>query len=220
MKTKLVMRNLFKRDLKLMGYTYVLTFAAVFVLPVIFALLFTGSLHGVSFQNLLQNDILPFISMLFLFVIGHRVYEPFKFYIQNGISRRTVWQATLIVTGVNSLLMSVINYCYFYLIVQPNVGNEFTTFYDDAFGKFLGSTSVGNIFTQILYEWLLLWLVGVAGSFFGSFSALMKKRTRRILWIAIPIALIVLLRFLSQFHMGMNLCQGQFKNVGFRQKEM
>lgn len=205
MKTKMIFKNKFGYYLKGLGYTYILTFLFIFLLPIVFALLFTGSLDGISIHNLLKNNLLPFISILFLVISSYRVYGPFKFYIQNGISRRTVWKATIWVTALLSLLMSVINYCYYYAVILPNVGNVDNTFYNQLFGQFLGFHSFWNIPAQILYEWLLLWSFAVLGMFFGSLSALLKKRTRRMLWIAIPIGLVVLVRFLMQFHTGMNL---------------
>ncbi|AVL00290.1 hypothetical protein SIN07_03190 [Pediococcus inopinatus] len=205
MKTKSIFKNKFKYYLKGVGYTYLLTLAVMFVLPVVFALLFTGSLRGVSIHNLLKNNLLPFISILFLLISSYRVYKPFKFYIQNGISRRTVWKATIGVVGLCSLLMSLINYGYYYAIVVPVTGIVNNTFYSQLFGQFLGFHNFWNGPAQIVYEWLLLWSFAVIAMFFGSLSALFKKRTRLIIWLTIFIGVVVIIRFLMQFHTGMNL---------------
>lgn len=205
MKTKSVFKNKLKHSLKGVGYTYLLTLVVMFVLPVVFTFLFTGSLKGVSLHNLLQNNLLPFISVLFLFISSYRIYGPFKFYIQNGISRRTVWKATIGVVSLCSLLMSLINYGYYYMVVVPNAGNVDNTFYNQLFGQFLGFHSFWNVPAQIFYEWLLLWSFAVIGTFFGSLSALFKRRTRLIIWLTVLIGIVVVIRFLMQFHTAMNL---------------
>ncbi len=205
MKTKIVMKNKLKYYLKGLVYTYLLTILVIFVLPTLFALVFTGGLMGVTVKGLLRNDLLPFASVFYLFVACYRVYEPFKFYIQNGISRRTVWKATIVVMAVCSLVMSLINFGYYYGVILPITGQADQTFYHTLFGNFFGVGGLGNMFGELIFEWLLLWLFAVIGIFMGSLAALVKKRTRRILWIVIPIALVVLFRFLVQYQDNMDL---------------
>ncbi|WP_412989981.1 hypothetical protein ACLJJ6_03100 [Pediococcus siamensis] len=205
MKTKQVFQDKLGYYLKGLAYTYLLTLAAIFLLPITFAIIFTGGLDGITFNSLLENDLLPFISVFFLMIAAYRVYEPFKFYIQNGISRQTVWKATMGTLILSSLLMSIVNYLYYYALILPITGKTDHTMFTTGFGKFLGLGNFWNIPVQIIYEFLLLLMFALAGHFFGSIAALVKKRTRLFLWLAVPIGMGVILSFVIRFQNEMDL---------------
>ncbi|MFT9201511.1 MAG: ABC transporter permease, partial [Lentilactobacillus hilgardii] len=113
MKTSQITKYLFKRQIVILGEMYLVTFAAIYILPLLLSLI-TGTLHDYSFVRILKTSPITGFFSFFMFVIATLSYENFKFLIQNGISRKTFFEAQITVYGLFILIGNTVNLVYNY----------------------------------------------------------------------------------------------------------
>ncbi|MFT8389510.1 MAG: ABC transporter permease, partial [Lentilactobacillus hilgardii] len=123
MKTSQITKYLFKRQIVILGEMYLVTFAAIYILPLLLSLI-TGTLHDYSFVRILKTSPITGFFSFFMFVIATLSYENFKFLIQNGISRKTFFEAQITVYGLFILIGNTVNLVYNYLIYTPMTNRD------------------------------------------------------------------------------------------------
>lgn len=195
-----VTRYLFMEQLQLLWRTYAFILVAFVVLPLLFAIL-TGNLSHYSFGSTLTDLGIGAVFGFFILVTMSLTYDNFKLFIQNGISRKTYWQAKVINLIGLSFGMEIISALYNFLVTAPARGHSGQAFLDSTayslYDHFLGSNLVVNILGYMAFNWLFFIGLGLTGMAIGSIFALLTKFVRNIAIIAIPVLGFFLLVFLS-----------------------
>ncbi|GEP22542.1 MAG: ABC transporter permease [Lentilactobacillus diolivorans] len=195
MKTNQVTKYLFKKQIVLLGELYLFAFAIIFLLPLLLSVI-SGTLSDYSFVGLLKGAHIAALFGIFMIAISTLSYENFKFLIQNGISRKTFFEAQLTVYGILILIGNTINLFYDYLIVVPlthaSTFNTFMSLYADFFDNPFVSVTFNFIFSA-----LLLVFGALAGMTVGSFMTLFSKLTQRIILIATPVVGVVTMAYVA-----------------------
>lgn len=88
MKTKQVIKYLFKKQLPLIGVVYLTLIALIIILPFLLSVI-SGTLSSFSIVDQLRGGSVSAVFGFYIFVISTLSYENFKFLIQNGVSRST-----------------------------------------------------------------------------------------------------------------------------------
>lgn len=185
MKTNKITKYLFKRQIVILGEMYLVTFLAIYILPLLLSII-TGSLRSYSFGNILKNSPITGFFTFFMFIIATLSYENFKFLIQNGISRKTFFEAQITVYGLFILIGNTINLLYNYLIYTPMAHRSDFDLFMAVYAKFFnhGLTSVGAHF---IFSALILVTMTLIGMTIGSFLSLFSRTWQRIILVATPI---------------------------------
>ncbi|AQW20805.1 hypothetical protein PL11_002185 [Lentilactobacillus curieae] len=195
MKTRQVNKFLFDHQISAVGWLYAWAIAITLVLPLVLALV-TGTIGEFSFAKQVSDTPLGSLFGVFIFAISMLTYSDFKVLIQNGISRMTFFKSQVIVLLVLTLIGNTINLVYGYLTL-PLTGdknfNIFLTGYNDYFNNPILAGIV-----NFLFSWLLLVALSMTGLAIGSLLSLFSKRNQRIILIAAPIALFVVLIFMGR----------------------
>lgn len=195
MKTRQVNKFLFDHQISAVGWLYAWAILITLVLPVVLAFV-TGTIGEFSFAQQVSDTPLGSLFGVFIFVISMLTYSNFKVLIQNGISRMTFFKSQVIVLLVLTLIGNVINLAYGYLISPLTGDKHFNTFLS-AYNAYFNNPIAAGI-VNFVFSWLLLIALSMTGLAIGSFLSLFSKRNQRIILIAAPIALIVVLVFMVQ----------------------
>ncbi|MCI1922697.1 MAG: ABC transporter permease [Lentilactobacillus buchneri] len=185
MKTSQITKYLFKRQIVILGEMYLVTFAAIYILPLLLSLI-TGTLHDYSFVRILKTSPITGFFSFFMFVIATLSYENFKFLIQNGISRKTFFEAQITVYGLFILIGNTVNLVYNYLIYTPMTNRDTFNIFMTAYAKFFSNGIITVIF-NFIFSALTLVIMTLIGMTIGSFLSLFSKTWQRILLVATPI---------------------------------
>ncbi|MFC6182334.1 ABC transporter permease [Lactiplantibacillus daowaiensis] len=192
MSTKLraVTRYLIKEQFQLLGWTYLCLFAAFVILPFLMAL-FTGNLKGFSFISTVSDLGLGVVFGFFIFMTMSLTYEHFKLLIQNGISRKTFWQARILTLLVMSVAGEFIAALYNYGVTAPVHHHSASQFLDAStyslYAHYFGSNLAINLGASFIFSCLFFIGLGTTGMALGSIFSLLTKFVRRIVIITIPI---------------------------------
>ncbi|GAF35250.1 hypothetical protein [Lentilactobacillus farraginis] len=185
MKTNKITKYLFKKQVVILGEMYLVTFAAIYILPLILSLI-TGTLHDYSFVDILRTSPITGFFGFFMFVIATLSYENFKFLIQNGISRKTFFEAQITVYGLFLLIGNSINLLYNYFVYIPMTHKTTFNIFMAAYAKFFHNGLVAVLF-NFIFSALILAFVTLVGMTIGSFLSLFSKTWQRILLVATPV---------------------------------
>ncbi|MFC6165507.1 ABC transporter permease [Lactiplantibacillus dongliensis] len=195
-----VTRYILMEQLQLLWRAYAIILIAFVVLPLLFAIL-TGNLGHYSFTSTLTDLGIGVAFGFFISITMSLTYDNFKLLIQNGISRKTYWQARVISLIGLSFGMEIIATLYNFLVTAPARGHSGQAFLGSTlyslYDHFLGSNLFVNILGYMVFNWLFFIGLGLTGMAVGSIFSLLTKFTRNIALIAIPVLGFFLLVFLS-----------------------
>lgn len=194
MKTKQVIKYLFKKQLPLIGVVYLTLIALIIILPFLLSVI-SGTLSSFSIVDQLRGGSVSAVFGFYIFVISTLSYENFKFLIQNGVSRSTFFEAQLSVNGLLILIGNTFNLLYGYLFLSPITDNApfnlFTRVYDTYF-----SNPLVNGVLNFVMSALMLAVGSLLGMVIGNFLTLFSKVAQRLILIIAPITGGVVLLFI------------------------
>ncbi|EHO48267.1 hypothetical protein [Lentilactobacillus kisonensis] len=195
MKTRQVTKYLFKKQLPQIGVVYLTLIALIIILPFLLAAV-SGTLSSFSIIDQLRGGSVSAVFGLYIFVVSTLSYENFKFLIQNGISRKTFFEAQLTVNGLLILIGNTFNLLYGYLFLSPITNNAsfnlFTRVYDSYF-----SNPILNGVLNFVMSGLLLVVGALLGMVIGNFLTLFSKVIQRLILIIGPISGGIVLLFIA-----------------------
>jgi len=192
MKVKQVSKYLFEHQISLVGQMYLWTIVVMLILPALLALI-TGTIQDFSFTDQLAGTPIGFLVTSFVFVISSLTYTNFKLLIQNGISRITFFRGEVISLMLVTLITNIINLLFGVLTLpfsDSKSFNVFTSMYQSEFSNhFLAGA------TNFVFSWLWILAFALTGLAIGSLMSLFSKRIQRVIFIAVPVFLFVILVF-------------------------
>ncbi len=204
MKTRAITKYLFKKQIVLLGEMYLIAFAAIYILPLLLSLI-SGTLSQYSFLNILRTSPISGFFNFFMFVISMLSYENFKMLIQNGISRKTFFEAQITVYGIFILIGNTINLLYNYLVFLPMTHRSTFNVFMALYQKYFDNGFEVLIFNFIFSACTLI-TTTLVGMMIGSFLSLFSKAWQRILLIGVPIigavTLIYMANVVVQHHLA------------------
>ncbi|GAY72092.1 ABC transporter permease [Lentilactobacillus kosonis] len=192
MKVKQVGKFLFDRQISLVWQMYLWTAIVVLALPAFLALV-TGTIQDFSFSDQLTGTPIGLLVSGFVFVISMLTYTNFKLLIQNGISRMTFFKGQVISLALVTLIANTINMLFGWLTLPISDSDNFNIFsamYQHTFSNQIVSGAINFVFS-----WLLLLAISLTGLAIGSLMSLFSKRVQRLIFIAVPVVLFVILIF-------------------------
>ncbi len=99
MKTKIAFRYQMRENLKALGILYAIIYLLILLMAILRAVGRNGSMNG-----------LEMASAIFMFVLGLNAFKtPFRFYLANSISRRTLFLGFLCSTVPTAAIMAVLD---------------------------------------------------------------------------------------------------------------
>ncbi|GHP14358.1 ABC transporter permease [Lentilactobacillus fungorum] len=196
MKTSQVTKYLFKKQLPLIGVVYLTLIVLIVVLPFILALV-SGTLSSFSVVDQLRSGSVSAVFGLYIFVISTLSYENFKFLIQNGISRKTFFEAQLTVNGLLVLIGNTFNLLYGYLFLSPITNHASFNLYTGAYAQYFTNPII-NVALNFVMSGLLLAVGSLLGMVIGNFLTLFSKVVQRLILIIGPIAAGVVILFIAK----------------------
>ncbi|AVK63599.1 ABC transporter permease [Lactobacillus sp. CBA3606] len=199
-KTRAVTRHLLKEYTQTLGWSYAIVLIVLVVLPVLFSLL-TGEISKYDFASNFANLNVGMIFGFVVFILYALTYDNFKLLIQNGISRKTYWQARLSSLTIFSLFGTLIAFIYNYGIAAPllntTLQSKLNSTYYQPYSHFFGTQLLWNLLGNTLFTWIFFIALGTFGMAIGSIFALLTKFVRRLCFVVIPILGVFLLGFIS-----------------------
>lgn len=213
-KVRTTTRYLLTEQLKMLGWSFAAIVLILFIIPFLFALVtgnisnysLTGSISSLSFGGIF------FIFFLFIFIIESLTYDNFKLLIQNGISRKTYWQARINTVILLSLLGTLVVFIYTDICQVFLTDISFNSSLLDSLAGpyvyFFGHNAIMGTLVGIIITWIFLIGTGLTGMACGSLLALFGKWTQRLLVIIVPTLGIFLLGYImsasqhTTYHLG------------------
>ncbi|WP_048000392.1 hypothetical protein [Lactiplantibacillus herbarum] len=198
-KVRTTTRYLLTEQLKLLGWALLAVVMIMVIIPLLFSLV-TGNISNYSFTGSISNLALGVLFFFFIFIIESLTYDNFKLLIQNGISRRTYWQARVNTVVLLSLIGTILAFIYAYGVHAPlNHLSSNSILLDALHGPyvyFFGNNLVLGILVGMLLTWIFFIGTGLTGMACGSLLALFSKWIQRLLVIVVPVLGAFLLGFM------------------------
>jgi len=189
-KQRSVTRYLFREQLQLLLQTFGFLLASFIVLPLLFAIL-TGNLSNFSLHDSVTELGLGVAFGFFIFITMTLTYDNFKLFIQNGISRKTYWQAKIVSMMILSFFMEIVSTLYNFLVTAPARGISGARFLDSMpyslYSHFFGAQLFVNVLGSMFFTWIFFIMLGLTGMAVGSIFGLLTKAIRNIVIVAIPV---------------------------------
>lgn len=193
---RIVIVYLFQKMLQRLSYAFLWLVLALLLLP-IFGSMLSGNFSQLNLSRELRNSSLGFTLLLLAAVIAMYHYDDFKLLIQNGISRRTYWQAKIIALTWLTLLTQLVGYLYRFLICGALNGHNWkqASLYMSVYGSYFKSRLVNQLL-GILFGLLFALTLVFFFNFVGGILSLFPRKQKYLILIAVTAIGIVFLLLL------------------------
>ncbi len=154
-------------------------------------------------------------SIIFLFIFGLNSFkEDFHFSLQNGVSRRTQFLASMGIFATVSLIFTLIDRVIIASLSLYVLGGEgYVGFYDALY-----QLNIGKISLPSLLFAFLLYFLAIAGGYFLTLLYYRMNRTLKVIFsVFVPVFLIIIFPILNSFsggEIGRIIVQGFIQVMG------
>lgn len=172
----------------------------VFYLIVIASYLFISFLASLESVNMTQMSGFEAATMIFLLVTGLNSFKPaFYLFMQNGISRKTMFYSYFISMLVASGIMALID-SIAYTLVGSNRG--IFSLFDQLYNKLYEDQLVVKVLVNFIWAWSAYLAFSLIGYFITILYYRMNKVLKLIVSISVPCLLFIVLPIVDTYYNG------------------
>jgi len=139
--------------------------------------------HVLSFSGF------EFASMIFIFVLELNSFkEPFLMFLQNGLSRKTLFQSFVIsIVPVSGLLAVIDSLNGLVMNEFMNYESIFLQFYNIRYSSCLGNVGLAQFFEGMLWYLTAYAMLAMVGLFITTLNYRMNRKQRLLFFIGVPV---------------------------------